>query len=280
MPTTTERQQANLALEQAYVLSLMAEAEAEVLQMGYDSGSDYPDSDSSKSSSSSDETSSGSSTSSSSDDGAHYSSAEAMLHLMGELNSERYLNERRPIAKTDGLLRLLLDDWKVNHPKIFRSYLRITPSCFDELVDVIRDHPVCHNDSNNAETPVEEQLAVALYRFGHFGNAASTQKVGLQFGFGYGTVRLFTCRVMAATCSEQFRRSTLRWSSPAAKETAKQWVADQSCPAWRDGWLMVDGTLVPLFQRPGFHGTTFFDRKSNYSLNIQVSTTLLARLYN
>jgi hypothetical protein len=33
---------------------------------------------------------------------------------------------------------------------------------------------------------------------------------------------------------------------------------------------MVEGTLVPLFQRPAFFGNTWFDCKSNYSLNVQV----------
>lgn len=54
------------------------------------------------------------------------------------------------------------------------------------------------------------------------------------------------------------------------KSEAKEWVEDKSCPAWRNGWLMVDGTLVPLFRRPGYFGNVFFDRKSNYSLNVQV----------
>ena len=95
-------------------------------------------------------------------------------------------------------------------------------------------------------------------------------KVALLFGVGYGTVRLFTIHIMAATCTEHFRRSALRWPSAAAKESAKAWVEDNSCPAWCDGWFMVDGTLVPLHQCPVFFGNTFFDRKSNYSLNVQV----------
>ena len=32
----------------------------------------------------------------------------------------------------------------------------------------------------------------------------------------------------------------------------------------------VDGTTFPIFQRPGFNGKTFFDRKKRYSLNAQV----------
>lgn len=83
-------------------------------------------------------------------------------------------------------------------------------------------------------------------------------------------MQLVTARVIQATCSQQFRNSTVQWASEEAKEIAKQWVEDNSCPAWRDGWLMVDGTLVPLFQRPAFFGNTWFDRKSNYSMNVQV----------
>jgi hypothetical protein len=33
---------------------------------------------------------------------------------------------------------------------------------------------------------------------------------------------------------------------------------------------MVDGTLVPLFEKPHHFGEGYFDRKSNYSLNVQV----------
>ena len=41
-----------------------------------------------------------------------------------------------------------------------------------------------------------------------------------------------------------------------------------------DGYCMVDGTPIILFQKPGYHGEAYFDRKSNYSLNLQVRRTL------
>ena len=41
-----------------------------------------------------------------------------------------------------------------------------------------------------------------------------------------------------------------------------------SFPVWCNGWLIVDGTLVPLFQHPAFYGNTWFDHKSNYSMNV------------
>jgi hypothetical protein len=66
--------------------------------------------------------------------------------------------------------------------------LHITPQCFDDLVTTIKDDPVFHNNSNNPQMPV----AIALYHFGHYGNAASQMKVALWAGVGYGTVSLVT----------------------------------------------------------------------------------------
>jgi len=252
MPYQTERQQAADALQRAFLVNLMAEHEEELLN--FDNSSD-----------------SSSSSSDSSDDEHVPSISDMLLGTLGELYSERYLKERGHIDKSEDHLQLLLTNWKVNWPEIFRSYLRITPQCFDDLVATLHDDPIFHNDSNNQQTPVDKQVAIALYRFGHYGNAASQMKVALWAGVGYGTVSLFTSRVMAATCSDRFRHSALRWANDEAKETAKNWVENASCPAWRNGWLMVDGTLVPLFIRPSFFGNTWFDRKSNYSLNVQVS---------
>ncbi|KAL1724902.1 hypothetical protein EV714DRAFT_185168, partial [Schizophyllum commune] len=162
-----------------------------------------------------------------------------------------------------------LNEYKTHCPEIFRSYLRITPACFDALVDILGDDPVFQNNSHNKQMPVAHQLVIALYRFGHYGNTASNIKVALLFGVGFGTVNLVTSRVIKAICSERFRTAALQWPGEEEQEKAKQWVEEASCPAWREGWLMVDGTLVPLFRRPGHFGNSFYDRKSNYPLNVQ-----------
>jgi hypothetical protein len=256
MPYQTERQQAADALQRAFLVNLMAEHEEELLDCSSDSDSNSSSSDSS------------------SDDEHVPSISDMLLESLGELYSKRYLKERGQIDKSEDHLQLLLTNWKVNWPEIFRSYLRITPQCFDDLVATLRDDSIFHHDSNNQQTPVDKQVAIALYRFGHYGNAASQMKVALWAGVGYGTVSLFTSRVMAATCSDRFRHSALHWATDEAKEAAKTWVENASCPAWRNGWLMVDGTLVPLFMRPAFFGNTWFDRKSNYSLNVQVSCVI------
>lgn len=270
MPRRTERQQAADVLERAFLVQYISELEDHLFQLDLDTASDSDDSDSDSTTDSGSSSSDSSSSSSESSSGP--SATDTYFLAMAELYSQHYLTERRPISKDKSHLHLLLGEWKASRPEIFASYVRITSECFDYLLSIIRDDEVFQNNSNNPQLPVAEQLVIALYRFGHYGNAASTMKVALQFGVGYGMVHLATARVIKACCSEHFRSSSLQWPDDAEKEHAKEWVEEASgCPAWRDGWLMVDGTLVPLFRRPGWFGNVWYDRKSNYSLNVQVN---------
>jgi hypothetical protein len=67
-------------------------------------------------------------------------------------------------------------------------------------------------------------------------------------------------------------RRYVHMPTEAEKERAKEWVEQQSgCHEWRDGWCMVDSTLIPLASRPHWFGVSYFDRKMNYSMNLQVS---------
>ena len=83
--------------------------------------------------------------------------------------------------------------------------------------------------------PLDKQLAIALYCFGHYGNAISTSMVGLWAGIGFGTVCLVTNQVLTAICHKEFRQAAIYWPTGADREEAKQWVEDNSCPAWHNG---------------------------------------------
>lgn len=196
---------------------------------------------------------------------------EGLVMSLTNLYQNRYQQECRTIPKTLENLRLLLNDYRYNFPDIFRSYMRVTPSCFNSLVEILCTHPVFSNNSHNVQMPVEDQVAIALYRFGHYRNAASYIKVALWAGVSWGTVGNVTMRVLTALCDPCFQAVTMLWPNADDIEAAKCWVEEQSCPAWRNGWLMVDGTLVPIFQRPAHYGNTYYDCKSNYSFNVQVS---------
>jgi DDE superfamily endonuclease len=49
-----------------------------------------------------------------------------------------------------------------------------------------------------------------------------------------------------------------------------QMVEAATCPKWRNGFLLADGTKFPLFQKPGLHGEAWFNKNKNYSIDCQV----------
>ena len=85
-------------------------------------------------------------------------------------------------------------------------------------------------------------------------------------------------------CSEHYmemfqgyRGSTCFFVRPLTreeKEVEKQWIDAHLgfVGTWREGWLMYDGTIVVLYQKPGLNGDAYYTHKANYGLNAQVST--------
>lgn len=164
----------------------------------------------------------------------------------------------------------ILNVLKTERPDHFREELHISPYTFDCLVSAIIDDPVFSNLSPNEQMPVEDHIAITLYRFGHFGNAAGFDNVSKWSGYSKGTVGLATRRVMIVILRKEFTDKAVSLPTAEENEAAKEWVESHSCKGWHGGWCMVDGMLVPLFDRSFWYGESYFDRKCNYSLNIQV----------
>jgi hypothetical protein len=189
------------------------------------------------------------------------------------LESQRYFRSRTiGIKKPErGPLFFTLHIWKTEQPLLFRRFLRVTPEVFDALVTSIEDHPVFHNCSTLEQVALEEQVAITLYRLGHYGNATSLTEVGIWAGRGHGTIDRITRRVFAAITDTKFRDMTLYPPTEAEKEASRTWVEETvGCAAWRGGWCGVDGSGVVLHERPKHYGNTWFDRKSRYSTSAQV----------
>ncbi|KIM50126.1 hypothetical protein SCLCIDRAFT_78656, partial [Scleroderma citrinum Foug A] len=51
---------------------------------------------------------------------------------------------------------------------------------------------------------------------------------------------------------------------------AQMYAEARTCFTWRNGIFAADGTTVPLFVKPSLFRETFFNQKSNYSLNCQL----------
>jgi hypothetical protein len=158
---------------------------------------------------------------------------------------------------------------KSAHPGQFHEDLCVNPLTFDALVGKLQNDSVFRNNSSKPQMPVEEQVAITLYRFGHDGNAASFQGVANCAVVGKGTVLLVTCQVMTAVLQPEFMDEAVHFPDAEENEAVKKWVHRHSCKAWCNGWCLVDGTLIPLAEWPHWFGESYFNRKNQYSLNIQ-----------
>src|SRR5712691_1948612 len=186
--------------------------------------------------------------------------------LRQEILTSRVLHKNPPVKKASQIH--LLELWRDSNHDQYRRRVRVDPDTFDGILNKIHDHSIFHNNSNVPQIPVEVQLAIFLFRAGHYGNAASPEAIGHWAGISPGTVANSTNRVMVALLS--LHDDCVRFPTAEEKESAKAWVGAQVCPEWRDGYLMVDGTKLPLFQRPGLHGDAWFDKNRSYSLDCQV----------
>lgn len=197
-----------------------------------------------------------------------------ILALEDEVKQARYLATRKKTARAPQLQ--LLEQWALDgDDEKFRRKLRVDPEVFKHLVNCIQDHPGFVSKSNNPQFPVPIQLAIFLNGAGHYGNAATTQDLAEWAGVSLGTVYNCIRRVMIAILQlhdEYIHFDPLEEDDQRERERAKRWVEEQcGIPEWRHGFLCVDGTPLNLFQKPGWHGEGFYDRKSRYSISAQVS---------
>jgi len=162
----------------------------------------------------------------------------------------------------------LLEHWRTGNLSQYRRRVRVDPNTFDGIVNKIQGHKIFHNNSNTPQAPVKVQLAIFLFRASYYSNAASPEAIGLWAGVSPGTVANCTNRVMLALLS--LHDECIHFPTAEEQENAKAWVTAQVCPEWSDGYMMVDGTKFSLFQRPGLHGDTWFDKNRTYSLDCQV----------
>jgi hypothetical protein len=192
--------------------------------------------------------------------------AQRYRQLVNEINTTRVLNPAPAVPKSSQLY--LLDHWRAHSPDRFRRKLRVEPETFDSLVRLIQADPIFYNNSNCPQLPVHVQLCIFLFRAGHYGNAASPEDTAQWAGISVGGVEKCTDRVIVALLS--LHDEAIHLPTAEEKEDAKSYVEETTCPEWRDGFLLADGTKFPFFQRPGLHGDAWFDKDGEYSIDCQV----------
>lgn len=152
---------------------------------------------------------------------------------------------------------------------MFRQNLRMSIPAFDRLLELICADEVFVAKGYRPQIRVERQLAIALFRFGSEGNRGSLEDAARFSGYSKGAMTSATARVVHALGN--IKTKVLRWPDEEEKEIQKEQVEKLSCAAWRDGYCMVDGTLVKLAKTPKYKTEAFNSRKLFHALNVQVS---------
>jgi len=109
------------------------------------------------------------------------------------------------------------------------------------------------------------QLAILLVRIGHYGNASSPEDVAQWAGVSLGTVinATYCCLVAFLALHDE----AIMIPPEEEREHAKEYVVAVTCPEWRNGFLLADGTKFPLFQKLELQGKVWFEKKKNYSFD-------------
>ncbi|CAK5274957.1 unnamed protein product [Mycena citricolor] len=95
----------------------------------------------------------------------------AIRERIQQLESARTLKPKTKVHKKSQL-HLVLVLYRRDDPHRFRRNLRVAPDTFDGIVHRIESHPVFggEEEGGHRQLPVDRQLAITLFRFGHFGN--------------------------------------------------------------------------------------------------------------
>jgi hypothetical protein len=157
-----------------------------------------------------------------------------------EISTARVLCHKRKVLKTSQIR--LLTTWCDGNVNQFRWKVRVDPPTFDGILEKIHDHHIFSNNSNLLQLPVDTQLAIFLFRAGHYGNAASLEAIGHWAGISLGTVVNLTNHVMVALLA--LHDELIRLPTSKEKEVAKEWVAGKVCLEWRDGVSSCVGLVI------------------------------------
>ena len=177
----------------------------------------------------------------------------AAVDTYREVEANRFLNER--IYQSRGC-HYFLEVFPCLPETEFIQMFRTTRMGFTSIRDLIKDHPVFQNNSRCKQADPTYQLAVAMARLGSNGNGASVSKMQAQFQLGCGTVTKYTERVLKALLD--MRSHWISWPVEARRKEISQVMGAEGFPGCVG---FIDGTTIPLSQKPALDGQVYFDRK-------------------
>ena len=95
-----------------------------------------------------------------------------------------------------------------------------------------------------------------MCRLGSNGNGAAIYRLQNLFRVGYGTINLYTSRVVKVIYELRFCLAS--WPTQEERQELSQVMQNEGFPGCIG---FVDGTTIPLSQKPPVDGNHYFDRK-------------------
>ncbi|PLW35842.1 hypothetical protein PCASD_14431 [Puccinia coronata f. sp. avenae] len=133
----------------------------------------------------------------------------------------------------------------------FQQAARTSKEGFMHVLDKIVGHEVLHRGGRRPQLPIPHQLTLTLERIGSNGNGASIGRFSCNLTVGRGTVVKVLQWVFEAVIS--LGQTYVQWPD-------KDHCAEISDAMRKEGFPgcvgFVDGTTIPMFQRPGFDGNS------------------------
>ncbi|KAI9231121.1 MAG: hypothetical protein BYD32DRAFT_230174 [Podila humilis] len=182
--------------------------------------------------------------------------AEELLDLYYLASSSRFTQERIRRHRND---HFFVEKFPVLTDAEFRSTFRTTRQGFAALVSHIEGHPVFSNNSTCPQLHPAWQIGIALARFGGGGNGSSAMSKQVLTGLAVGTIDLYTKRVVKALMS--VKHEWISWPKERRREEIGREMRTEGFPGCVG---FIDGTGVPLSQKPAIDGEAYFDRKHRY----------------
>ncbi|MBW0528499.1 hypothetical protein O181_068214 [Austropuccinia psidii MF-1] len=181
--------------------------------------------------------------------------------LLDMITSQRYINPHR---RYPSRYMYMMNDLQTLSSEKFQQLCRTTHESFEKFVAQIQADKMFQNSSQNKQHNPAIQLAVALSRLGSNGNGAALGKIGMLFGISHGVIVLYTQRVIQILM--KLKCKVIVWPTIEQREMSQVMQAEgfPGCIGF------IDGSLIPLLQRPPKDGEAYFDCKKRYSMSIQL----------
>ncbi|MBW0551539.1 hypothetical protein O181_091254 [Austropuccinia psidii MF-1] len=136
--------------------------------------------------------------------------------------------------------------------KVFRN----THESFEKLLLMIQDYEFFQNSAQYKQREPAVHFAMALSRLPSNGNGAALDKMGMLFGGSNGEIALYKQHFV--NCLINYEKNYITWPNFKKEKESSEVIQSEGFPGCVG---FIDGSLIPVSQRPPKDGEAYFDRK-------------------